>query len=44
MSRHFVVLAALQSLAEEGLVDRARVREARDKYGVDPAKPNPRTV
>jgi pyruvate dehydrogenase E1 component len=44
VSRHFVVLAALRSLAEEGLVDRARVREARDKYGLDAAKPNPRTV
>jgi pyruvate dehydrogenase E1 component len=44
VSRHFVVLAALSSLADEGLVERRRVREARDKYGVDPDRPNPRTV
>jgi len=44
VSRHYVALAALQSLADEGLVERARVREARDKYAIDPAKPNPRTV
>jgi pyruvate dehydrogenase E1 component len=44
VSRHFVALAALQSLAEEGRVERGLVRQALDKYGIDPAKPNPRTV
>jgi pyruvate dehydrogenase E1 component len=44
VSRHFVVLAALHGLAQEGLVERSRVREARDKYGIDAAKPNPCTV
>jgi pyruvate dehydrogenase E1 component len=44
VSRHFVVLAALQGLADEGQIERAALREARDKYGIDPAKPNPRRV
>jgi pyruvate dehydrogenase E1 component len=44
VSHHFVALAALQSLADDGQIERGLVRQARDKLGIDPAKPNPRTV
>ncbi|MDK2123957.1 pyruvate dehydrogenase (acetyl-transferring), homodimeric type [Parachitinimonas caeni] len=44
VNRHFVVLAALKALADEGQIDRAKVAEALLKYGIDPAKPAPWTV
>ncbi len=44
VNRYYVVLAALQALAEEGAVDTALVGKAIAKYKIDPDKPNPVTV
>ena len=44
VDRRFVVIAALKSLAEEGVLPIAKVAEAITRYGIDPAKPNPVTV
>ncbi len=43
VNRWYIVVAALSTLADEGLVERARVREAIEKYRIDPEKPNPVT-
>ncbi len=44
VNRHFVAIAALKSLAEEGSVPPATVSKALKKYAIDPNKPNPITV
>jgi pyruvate dehydrogenase E1 component len=44
VNRHYVVVAALKALADEGAVPVAKVAEAIRKYGLDPDKPNPVTV
>ncbi|MGE3772465.1 MAG: pyruvate dehydrogenase (acetyl-transferring), homodimeric type [Gammaproteobacteria bacterium] len=44
VNRHFVVVAALKALADDGKIAPARVAEAIAKYGIDPEKPNPVTV
>ncbi len=44
VDRHFVVIAALKALADEGTLPIAKVAEAIKKYGIDPDKPNPATV
>ena len=44
VDRHWVTLAALESLALDGAVPAARVAEAIAKYGIDPDKPNPARV
>ena len=44
VDRHFVVVAALKALAEDGEVAPNRVAEAIKKYGIDAAKPAPWTV
>ncbi|MGE0386016.1 MAG: pyruvate dehydrogenase (acetyl-transferring), homodimeric type [Gammaproteobacteria bacterium] len=41
VDRHFIAIAALKALADEGTIPRARVVEAIARYGVDPDKPNP---
>ena len=41
VDRHFVVIAALKALADEGTVPVAKVAEAIKKYGIDPNKANP---
>src|SRR5690606_19750665 len=41
VDRHFVVLAALRSLADEGQIPAAKVAEAIKKYGINPEKANP---
>jgi pyruvate dehydrogenase E1 component len=41
VNRHYVVVAALKALADEGAVPVSRVTEAIRKYGIDPEKPNP---
>jgi len=43
VNRWYVVVAALSALADEGLMERSRVREAIEKYRIDPDKPNPVT-
>ena len=44
VDRHWVTLAALESLAKEGAVPAARVAEAIKQYGIDPDKANPAKV
>jgi pyruvate dehydrogenase E1 component len=44
VDRHWVTVAALKSLAEEGAVEPKVVAEAITRYGLDPDKPNPMTV
>ena len=41
VNRHFVVLAALRALAEEGKIPFSKASEAIAKYGINPAKANP---
>ena len=41
VDRHWICVAALSALAEEGKVDAASVKAAMKKFGLDPAKPNP---
>jgi pyruvate dehydrogenase E1 component len=44
VDRHYVAVAALKALVDEGQIDKAKVKEAIAKYGLDPNKPNPMTV
>ncbi|OGA00949.1 MAG: pyruvate dehydrogenase (acetyl-transferring), homodimeric type [Betaproteobacteria bacterium RIFCSPLOWO2_02_67_12] len=44
VSRHFVVLAALRALADQGERKAGDVARAIAQYGIDPAKPDPATV
>jgi pyruvate dehydrogenase E1 component len=44
VDRHWVALAALRALADEGAVPVAQVSRAIERYGLDPNKPNPVTV
>lgn len=41
INRHYIVVAALKALAEEGTVPAAKVAEAIKKYGIDADKINP---
>jgi len=41
VNRHFIVLAALKALAEDGKVPAARAGEAIKRYGLNPDKANP---
>ena len=41
VNRHYVVVAALKALAEEGAVPATKVAEAIQKYGINPDKINP---
>ncbi len=44
VDRHYVTVAALKALADEGSIDRSKVAEAIAKYGIDATKPNPQSV
>jgi pyruvate dehydrogenase E1 component len=44
VDRHYVVVAALKELADEGAIDAERVREAIQRYEIDPDAPMPTTV
>jgi pyruvate dehydrogenase E1 component len=44
VDRHFVVVAALKALADEGAMPMAKVAEAIRKFGIDPDKPNPASL
>ena len=41
VDRHFVVLAALKALADEGQIESRQVVEAMKKFGIDADKPYP---
>ncbi len=44
VDRHWVTLAALKALADDGMIERDKVAAALLKYELDPNKPNPLTV
>jgi len=44
VNRHYVALAALSALAEEGTIDKAVCVKAMKAFGIDPNKPNPALV
>ncbi len=44
VNRHYVTVAALNALADDGTIDRKLVTQAIEKYGLDPSKPNPVSV
>ena len=44
IDRHHVAIAALRALADDGTIERAKVAEAIERYGVDPETPPPWTV
>ncbi len=44
VNRHFVTVAALKQLADDGKIDASVVAQAITKYGLDPSKPNPVNV
>jgi pyruvate dehydrogenase E1 component len=44
VDRHWVTLAALKALADDGKIDREKVAAALVKYNLDPSKPNPMSV
>lgn len=44
VDRRWVTVAALKSLADEGVLPREKVAEAIKKYALDPNKPNPMSV
>jgi pyruvate dehydrogenase E1 component len=41
VNRHFVTVAALKALADQGDIPLSTVGEAIKKYGINPNKPNP---
>jgi pyruvate dehydrogenase E1 component len=43
VNRYYVTVAALKSLAEDGVISTSVVAQAIAKYGIDPNKPNPVT-
>ena len=43
VDRYFVTLAALKALADDDAVPHHLARQAIEKYGIDPSKPNPAT-
>ena len=44
VDRHYVVVAALKALADEGKVEAKTVTQAMQTFGIDPEKPNPLSV
>ena len=44
VDRHWVTLAALKALADQGEIKASVVAAAIKKYAIDPDKPNPATV
>ncbi|HEX5538923.1 MAG TPA: pyruvate dehydrogenase (acetyl-transferring), homodimeric type, partial [Methylophilaceae bacterium] len=44
VDRHYVVLAALKALADEGKLPAAKAAEAIKKYQIDNSRPNPATI
>ena len=44
VDRRWVVVTALRSLVDAGHLDRQKLADAIQKYGIDISKPNPMTV
>ncbi|MEX1032039.1 MAG: pyruvate dehydrogenase (acetyl-transferring), homodimeric type [Cellvibrionaceae bacterium] len=41
VDRHYIVVAALKALADEGKLEAAQVTAAMERFGIDPEKPDP---
>ena len=41
VDRHHVTVAALKALVDDGVIDRDSVKQAIEKYRIDPRRPNP---
>ena len=44
VDRHYVTVAALRELADQGLIDPGRVQDAIERYEIDPEAPIPTSV
>ena len=44
VNRHYIVVAALKALADEGKIEVGKINEAIKKYNIDPNKPEPTTI
>jgi pyruvate dehydrogenase E1 component len=44
VDRHYVTIAALKALADDGKIDKQTVSDAMQAFGIDPEKPNPLSV
>jgi pyruvate dehydrogenase E1 component len=44
VDRHYIVIAALKALADDGKIDVNSVTKAMKAFDIDPEKPNPLTV
>jgi pyruvate dehydrogenase E1 component len=44
VNRHYIVIAALKCLADDGKIDVRTIPTAMQAFGIDPEKPNPLTV
>ncbi len=44
VNRHYIVVAALKALADDGALDAKTVTDAIKRYGIDPDKPDPVTL
>lgn len=44
VNRHFIVVATLKALADEGKLEKSVVTEALNTFGINPDKPNPLSV
>src|SRR5580698_9418309 len=44
VDRHYVAIAALKALADDGKIDKQTVADAMQAFGIDPEKPNPLSV
>jgi pyruvate dehydrogenase E1 component len=41
VDRHYVAVASLKALADDGVLEPARVQEAIDRFGIDAERPAP---
>jgi pyruvate dehydrogenase E1 component len=44
VDRHYIAIAALKALADDGKIDQQTVADAMQSFGIDPEKPNPLSV
>ena len=44
VDRHYIAVAALKALADDGAIDQKSVTAAISKYGIDPDRPDPVTL
>jgi pyruvate dehydrogenase E1 component len=44
VDRHYIAVAALKALADDGVIDQKTVAQAIKKYGIDPERPDPVTL